>query len=242
MAVLYWGGCTSVLRRICYSPWLGDSKRWIDFTVLHSISDSCGWFFKSSESWNLINRNTQQGWKINPESKIVAALLFSKNYYDILARVGDSISWTQGAQHEHLIFLLPEIGYHTQIGIGTGNPGVFQGYPHPYPRKPVPVRRGTGFDGCGYGFRKNPRVLQPARGYDSKTLQETLQEQCGCQLTPPCSLARIRRSCRHHRGGLAVEMDVDRVRAVFGGAWLWPHAAHRGHLREVDDGDEVQWG
>jgi hypothetical protein len=22
------------------------------------------------------------------------------------------------------------------VGIGTGNPGVFQGYPHPYPRKP----------------------------------------------------------------------------------------------------------
>src|SRR5271168_722675 len=31
------------------------------------------------------------------------------------------------------------------VGIGTGNPGVFQGYPYPYPRKPVPVFKGTGF-------------------------------------------------------------------------------------------------
>ena len=27
------------------------------------------------------------------------------------------------------------------LGIGMGNPGVFQGYLHPYPRKPVPVDR-----------------------------------------------------------------------------------------------------
>jgi len=79
-----------------------------------------------------------------------------------------------------------------------GNPGVFQGYLHLYPRKPIPICRGTGFDGCGYGFRKNLQVLQPVHGYDSKTSQETSQEQCGCQLTPPCSLARIQRSCRHH--------------------------------------------
>ena len=37
------------------------------------------------------------------------------------------------------------------LGIGTGNPGVFQGYPHPYPRKPVPVPKGTGM---GTGFAK----------------------------------------------------------------------------------------
>jgi hypothetical protein len=34
-----------------------------------------------------------------------------------------------------------------RLGIGTGNPGVFQGYPYPYPRKPVPVFKGTGFTG-----------------------------------------------------------------------------------------------
>jgi len=42
------------------------------------------------------------------------------------------------------------------VGIGTGNPGVFQGYPHLYPRKLVPVPKGTGFDGYRYRFPKNP--------------------------------------------------------------------------------------
>jgi len=32
-----------------------------------------------------------------------------------------------------------------QVGIGTGNPGVFQGYPHPYPSKLIPMPKGTGF-------------------------------------------------------------------------------------------------
>jgi hypothetical protein len=30
------------------------------------------------------------------------------------------------------------------VGIITGNPGVFQGYPYPNPSIPVPVSRGTG--------------------------------------------------------------------------------------------------
>ena len=33
------------------------------------------------------------------------------------------------------------------VGIITGNPGVFQGYPDPYPSKPVPVTKGMGFRG-----------------------------------------------------------------------------------------------
>ena len=42
--------------------------------------------------------------------------------------------------------------YHTwkpqqRVGIVAGNPGVFLGNPHPYPAKPVPLVRGTGF--CG---------------------------------------------------------------------------------------------
>jgi hypothetical protein len=45
-----------------------------------------------------------------------------------------------------------------QVGIGTGNPGVFQGYPHPYRRKPVPVPKGTG---TGTGFAKT-------RGYATR--------------------------------------------------------------------------
>ena len=44
------------------------------------------------------------------------------------------------------------------LGIGTGNPGVFQGYPHLHPRKPVPVPRGTG---TGTGFAKT-------RGYATR--------------------------------------------------------------------------
>ena len=61
------------------------------------------------------------------------------------------------------------------LGIGTGNPGVFQGYLHLYPRKPVPVPKGMGFDGYGYGFYKNPGVLQPACGYASRNLASTMQ-------------------------------------------------------------------
>jgi hypothetical protein len=41
----------------------------------------------------------------------------------------------------------------TRLGIGTGNPGVFQDYPHPYRRKPVPVPKGTGM---GAGSAKTP--------------------------------------------------------------------------------------
>ena len=38
------------------------------------------------------------------------------------------------------------------IGIVTGNPGVFQGNPHPYPWKPAPAATGMGFRGYGCGF------------------------------------------------------------------------------------------
>src|ERR1700678_1772690 len=42
------------------------------------------------------------------------------------------------------------------VGIGTGNPGVSQGYPYPYPRKPIPLFKGTGFTGYRYGF--SPKI------------------------------------------------------------------------------------
>jgi hypothetical protein len=40
----------------------------------------------------------------------------------------------------------PQSGYkhYEQLGIITGNPGVFQGYPYPNPSKPVPLGWGTG--------------------------------------------------------------------------------------------------
>ena len=41
------------------------------------------------------------------------------------------------------------LGLGSELGIVTGNPGVFQGYPYPYLRKPTPAPKGTGFDGLG---------------------------------------------------------------------------------------------
>jgi hypothetical protein len=54
----------------------------------------------------------------------------------------------QGKKTQH-----PKKIYDTYIpiGIGTGNPGVFPGYPYPYPSLPVPAHWGTGF--CGYVSR-----------------------------------------------------------------------------------------
>src|SRR5271155_1787041 len=43
----------------------------------------------------------------------------------------------------------------TRIGIGTGNPGVFQGYPYPYPCSRVRVLRGTG---TGFPPKSHKRI------------------------------------------------------------------------------------
>ena len=59
---------------------------------------------------------------------------------------------------------LSTLGQDMLLGIGTGNPGVFQGYPHLYPRKPIPMPRGMGFDRYGYGFCKNPGVCNLCMG------------------------------------------------------------------------------
>ena len=40
-----------------------------------------------------------------------------------------------------------KIKYHRLLVIVTGNPGVFQGYPYPYPGKPLPTNKGRGFSG-----------------------------------------------------------------------------------------------
>ena len=92
----------------------------------------------------------------------------------------------------------------TSIGIGTGNPGVFQGYPHLYPRKPAPVPKGMG---TGMGSAKT-------RGYAThvrvcpKTDSETLQQQCKCQSTPPCSIARL----TIRGGGVGISSLISLVR------------------------------
>ncbi|KAF8797414.1 hypothetical protein BYT27DRAFT_7125698, partial [Phlegmacium glaucopus] len=44
------------------------------------------------------------------------------------------------------------------LGNVTGYPGVFQGNPHPYLSKPVPMSTGAGFDRHRCGFCKHPRV------------------------------------------------------------------------------------
>ena len=43
------------------------------------------------------------------------------------------------------------LGLGLRLEIVMGNPGVFQGYPYPYPDKPIPINKGTGF--CGLGCR-----------------------------------------------------------------------------------------
>src|SRR5277367_4938447 len=55
------------------------------------------------------------------------------------------------------------------VEIGTGNPGVFRGYPYPYPRKPIPQHWGTGFTGLGSGVRTGLRVLRGFMGFCMKT-------------------------------------------------------------------------
>ena len=46
-----------------------------------------------------------------------------------------------------LITLNVFVIYWVYLGIITGNPGVFQGYPDPYLQKPIPALKGMGF--CG---------------------------------------------------------------------------------------------
>jgi hypothetical protein len=53
------------------------------------------------------------------------------------------------------------------VGIVTGNPGVFQGYPYPYPSIPLPFVVGPGFNGLGSGVMRVQRVQKPAGGLAS---------------------------------------------------------------------------
>jgi len=82
---------------------------------------------------------------------------------------------------------IPDDWHPMELGIGTGNPGVFQGYPYPYPRKPAPMPKGMGM---GTGSAKTRGYSTRAR-VCSKTNSETSQQQCKCQSTPPCSIARL---------------------------------------------------
>ncbi len=53
----------------------------------------------------------------------------------------------------------------SQCGVVTGNPGVFQGYPDPYPPKTRTRTQGTGFHGYGYGYPSGQTVLHGLEGY-----------------------------------------------------------------------------
>ena len=57
------------------------------------------------------------------------------------------------------------IGWRRGLGIGTGNPGVFQGYPYPYPSLPVPSHWGTVFDGYGCRVAAGTGVQKPVHGF-----------------------------------------------------------------------------
>ena len=48
--------------------------------------------------------------------------------------------------------------YRTYVGIGTGNPRVFQGYPYPHPPKTRTRAQGAGFHGYGYRVLRVRRV------------------------------------------------------------------------------------
>jgi hypothetical protein len=51
--------------------------------------------------------------------------------------------------------LQPSTNPHPWLGIGTGNPGVFQGYLYPYPSLPVPASRVRVLTDKGCGFLLN---------------------------------------------------------------------------------------
>jgi hypothetical protein len=55
--------------------------------------------------------------------------------------------------------MIQESYKYNAIGIGTGNPGVFQGYPYLYPSKQVQVLMGM-----GVGFPKAPWVCNLCTG------------------------------------------------------------------------------
>jgi hypothetical protein len=61
---------------------------------------------------------------------------------------------------DEVAVILPGVDGESTLGIITGNPGVSQGNPYPYPQKPVPVRRVRVTHVYGYGFLRVLRVLR----------------------------------------------------------------------------------
>ena len=113
-------GYNNSLSRRLHSCLLGNMSSlmtgWFEAANWHQGAPWCWWLLyviALHKFWRLnwID-HAQRGWKINPESKIVPAKLFSNNYHDILARIGSDITW-EGAQHQHsLHFTLLLLKYH----------------------------------------------------------------------------------------------------------------------------------
>jgi len=85
----------------------------------------------------------------------------------------------------------PNDGRQRPIGIGMGNPGVFQGYLYPYPRKPVPLPRGMGFNEYRCGFRKNPGVCNPCAGMPPKSRLRNLATAVQVSIDTAMHIARL---------------------------------------------------
>ena len=61
--------------------------------------------------------------------------------------------------------LTRKLKHQSHLGIGTGNPWVFQGYPYPYPSLSVPAHWGTGLTRYGYRVAAGTRVRKPVPGF-----------------------------------------------------------------------------
>ena len=82
---------------------------------------------------------------IKSESVIFEGTISADNFADLFTKL---------LAHNH--------HHHLLVGNGTGNPGVFQANPYPYPSKPVPTYAGTGYLPAGV------RVPQGSRVFTSK--------------------------------------------------------------------------
>ena len=88
------------------------------------------------------------------------------------------------------------------VGIVTGNPGVFQGYPYLYPPKYIPVLTGTGFGGLGLWVSQvlvKDGILNCDIQID-KDYSLQLQGNVEVHLVRPCSPSNLSMRLPHDEG------------------------------------------